>query len=155
MCYIFRLRFSRNNDKRNDTSKKSKQLYFQQENVSHRQSKELNEPLRFCPEEKDTDYNKLMSSQEEEKSSKEDKEAKKTRIKQSLMKRARSVAIFSLKLKERRAREAEVKAREIGKAAKWNQPESSGIGGELSCIPIEKLISVDDIASMEIRRANQ
>lgn len=33
--------------------------------------------------------------------------AKKTRIKQSLVKRARSVAIFSLKLKERRQREAE------------------------------------------------
>lgn len=33
--------------------------------------------------------------------------AKKTRVKQSLIKRARSVAIFSLKLKERRAREAE------------------------------------------------
>lgn len=33
--------------------------------------------------------------------------AKKHRIKQSLIKRARSVAIFSLKLKERRARDAE------------------------------------------------
>lgn len=33
--------------------------------------------------------------------------AKKSRIKQSLVKRARSVAIFSLKLKERRQREAE------------------------------------------------
>lgn len=33
--------------------------------------------------------------------------AKKSRVKQSLIKRARSVAIFSLKLKERRAREAE------------------------------------------------
>lgn len=36
--------------------------------------------------------------------------AKKTRVKQSLIKRARSVAIFSLKLKERRAREAEKQA---------------------------------------------
>lgn len=33
--------------------------------------------------------------------------AKKSRVKQSLIKRARSVAIFSLKLKERRAKEAE------------------------------------------------
>lgn len=36
--------------------------------------------------------------------------AKKSRVKQSLIKRARSVAIFSLKLKERRARQAEEKA---------------------------------------------
>lgn len=36
--------------------------------------------------------------------------AKKSRVKQSLIKRARSVAIFSLKLKERRAREAEKQA---------------------------------------------
>lgn len=40
----------------------------------------------------------------------EEKAAKKSRIKQSLVKRARSVAIFSLKLKERRAREAEKQA---------------------------------------------
>lgn len=33
--------------------------------------------------------------------------AKKSRLKQSLVKRARSVAIFSLKLKERRQKEAE------------------------------------------------
>ncbi|CAB0038907.1 unnamed protein product [Trichogramma brassicae] len=39
------------------------------------------------------------SSQDDEKA-KEEREAKKTRVKQSLMKRARSVAIFSLKLKE-------------------------------------------------------
>lgn len=38
--------------------------------------------------------------------------AKKSRVKQSLIKRARSVAIFSLKLKERRAREAEKQAYE-------------------------------------------
>ena len=70
------------------------------------------------------------------------------------MKRARSVAIFSLKLKERRAREADVKVKEAEKEARWQQPQSLGVGGELSCIPIEKLISVDDIASMEMRRMN-
>ncbi|XP_066590008.1 anoctamin-10 isoform X2 [Prorops nasuta] len=100
-----------------------------------------------------SDSSKTISSQEEEKPSKEDREAKKTRVKQSLMKRARSVAIFSLKLKERRAREAEVKAKEAEREARWQQPQSC-VGGELSCIPIEKLISVDDIAAMEMRRMN-
>lgn len=38
--------------------------------------------------------------------------AKKSRLKQKLVKSARSVAIFSLKLKERRAREAERVAKE-------------------------------------------
>lgn len=38
--------------------------------------------------------------------------AKKSRLKQKLVKSARSVAIFSLKLKERRAREAERLAQE-------------------------------------------
>ncbi|XP_076545995.1 anoctamin 8 white walker isoform X3 [Osmia lignaria lignaria] len=100
-----------------------------------------------------SDSSKTISSQEEEKPTKEDREAKKTRVKQSLMKRARSVAIFSLKLKERRAREAELKAKEAEKEARWQQPQSC-VGGELSCIPIEKLISVDDIAAMELRRLN-
>ncbi|KAM0736413.1 Anoctamin-8 [Formica fusca] len=101
-----------------------------------------------------SDSSKTISSQEEEKpTTKEDREAKKTRVKQSLMKRARSVAIFSLKLKERRAREAELKAKEAEREARWQQPQSC-VGGELSCIPIEKLISVDDIASMEMRRMN-
>ncbi|XP_057333098.1 anoctamin-8 isoform X3 [Microplitis mediator] len=100
-----------------------------------------------------SDSTRTISSQEEEKPSKEDREAKKTRVKQSLMKRARSVAIFSLKLKERRAREAEVKAKEAEREARWQQPQSC-VGGELSCIPIEKLISVDDIAAMEGRRMN-
>lgn len=39
--------------------------------------------------------------------------AKKSRLKQKLVKSARSVAIFSLKLKERRAREAERQAQEV------------------------------------------
>lgn len=100
-----------------------------------------------------SDSSKTISSQEEEKPTKEEREAKKTRVKQSLMKRARSVAIFSLKLKERRAREAELKAKEAEREARWQQPQSC-VGGELSCIPIEKLISVDDIAAMEMRRPN-
>lgn len=44
--------------------------------------------------------------------------AKKSRVKQSLIKRARSVAIFSLKLKERRAREAEKQAQAAAEHAK-------------------------------------
>ncbi|XP_063988915.1 anoctamin-8 isoform X4 [Diachasmimorpha longicaudata] len=100
-----------------------------------------------------SDSSRTLSSQEEDKPSKEEREAKKTRVKQSLMKRARSVAIFSLKLKERRAREAEVKAKEAEREARWQQPQSC-VGGELSCIPIEQLISVDDIAAMEGRRMN-
>lgn len=46
--------------------------------------------------------------------------AKKTRVKQSLIKRARSVAIFSLKLKERRAREAEKQAFNLAEQEKVN-----------------------------------
>ena len=76
--------------------------------------------------------------------------AKKTRVKQSLMKRARSVAIFSLKLKERRAREASAKEAETKAKEKWVPPPPN-VGGELSCIPIEKLISVDDVA-MDLQR---
>lgn len=65
--------------------------------------------------------------------------AKKTRVKQSLMKRARSVAIFSLKLKERRAREALEKAKlAVTPTAPLPPPHQ---GGELSCIPIEKVMS--------------
>ncbi|KAK0169080.1 hypothetical protein PV327_002826 [Microctonus hyperodae] len=101
-----------------------------------------------------SDSTRTISNPDEEKlSAKEEREAKKTRVKQSLMKRARSVAIFSLKLKERRQREAEVKAKEAEREARWQHPQSC-VGGELSCIPIEKLISVDDIAAMENRRMN-
>lgn len=98
-----------------------------------------------------SDSSRTISSQDEP--SKEDKEAKKTRVKQSLMKRARSVAIFSLKLKERRAREAEVKTKDVERETRCQQPQAC-VGGELSCIPIEMLISVDDIAAMEGRRTN-
>ncbi|KPU73665.1 uncharacterized protein Dana_GF14339, isoform D [Drosophila ananassae] len=73
--------------------------------------------------------------------------AKKSRLKQKLVKSARSVAIFSLKLKERRQREAEKAATiavEHAKAlAKLPMPQP--VGGELSCIPIEQLIQIDDI----------
>ncbi|EDW11774.2 uncharacterized protein Dmoj_GI13291, isoform C [Drosophila mojavensis] len=73
--------------------------------------------------------------------------AKKSRLKQKLVKSARSVAIFSLKLKERRQREAEKAATiavEHAKAlAKLPMPQP--VGGELSLIPIEHLIQIDDI----------
>lgn len=105
-----------------------------------------------------SDSSRTVSSQEDEASSTQTKAeelaAKKTRVKQSLMKRARSVAIFSLKLKERRARDAQNKeAKEAQKEekalareaqARWGQG-ATNVGGELSCIPIEKLISVDDV----------
>lgn len=70
--------------------------------------------------------------------------AKKSRIKQSLVKRARSVAIFSLKLKERRAREAEKQAQHAAAEAKAMAPAPPP-GGELSLIPIEQLIQIDDV----------
>ncbi|XP_065084243.1 anoctamin-8 isoform X2 [Ochlerotatus camptorhynchus] len=66
--------------------------------------------------------------------------AKKSRLKQSLVKRARSVAIFSLKLKEQRAKRAERAAQEARDALPAPPP-----GGELSLIPIEQLIQVDDV----------
>ncbi|XP_046821754.1 anoctamin-8 isoform X1 [Vespa crabro] len=146
-------------EKEREREKAEKQQHYQ-----HHQQRETTHEHRdrqaYVPEkEKDSgvgglsDSSKTISSQEEEKPSREDREAKKTRVKQSLMKRARSVAIFSLKLKERRAREAELKAKEAEREARWQQPQSC-VGGELSCIPIEKLISVDDIAAMEMRRMN-
>ncbi|CAH1111241.1 unnamed protein product [Psylliodes chrysocephalus] len=73
--------------------------------------------------------------------------AKKTRVKQSLMKRARSVAIFSLKLKERRAREAAEKGlKPVTPTAPLPPPQQ---GGELSCIPIEKLIQLEDLQCIQ------
>ncbi|XP_059220443.1 anoctamin-8 isoform X8 [Stomoxys calcitrans] len=73
--------------------------------------------------------------------------AKKNRLKQKLVKSARSVAIFSLKLKERRQREAEKAAtiaiehaKALAKLPPLPQP-----GGELSLIPIEQLIQIEDI----------
>lgn len=53
------------------------------------------------------------------------------------MKRARSVAIFSLKLKERRAREAQEKASKNPLTPTNTLPPPQQ-GGELACIPIEK-----------------
>lgn len=74
------------------------------------------------------------------------------------MKRARSVAIFSLKLKEKRAA-AEAKAREKLSSSKQQQqlqpqanPPMEQPSGELSCIPIEKLISVDDVSTARRRK---
>ncbi|KAK4884573.1 hypothetical protein RN001_000844 [Aquatica leii] len=94
-----------------------------------------------------SDSTRSISSQEAEdqvKTSAEELAAKKTRVKQSLMKRARSVAIFSLKLKERRAREAQEKANKPPVTPTNTLPPPS-VGGELSCIPIEKLIQVEDL----------
>ncbi|XP_076764027.1 anoctamin 8 white walker isoform X2 [Xylocopa sonorina] len=146
-----KFRFSPEREREREKAEKQQYLHHQREIQDHKQQS------YYAEKEKDTgglsDSSKTISSQEEEKPSKEEREAKKTRVKQSLMKRARSVAIFSLKLKERRAREAEMKAKEAEREARWQQPQSC-VGGELSCIPIEKLISVDDIAAMELRRLN-
>lgn len=82
--------------------------------------------------------------------------AKKQRVKQSLMKRARTVAMFSLKLKERRAREAQeqsVKKAEQKAMEQMLHPNRQP-GGELGCIPLEKLISVEDVAVDLQRRKN-
>lgn len=58
------------------------------------------------------------------------------------MKRARSVAIFSLKLKERRAREAQEKANKPAVTPTNPLPPPQCGGGELSCIPIEKVSEI-------------
>ncbi|XP_037882495.1 uncharacterized protein LOC119633184 isoform X6 [Glossina fuscipes] len=73
--------------------------------------------------------------------------AKKSRLKQKLVKSARSVAIFSLKLKERRQREAEKAAAIAVEHAKAlaKLPPLPQPGGELSLIPIEQLIKIEDI----------
>jgi len=82
--------------------------------------------------------------------------AKKQRVKQSLMKRARTVAMFSLKLKERRAREVrEQSAKQAEQKAMEQMLRPDRVpGGELSCIPLEKLISVEDVAVDLQRRKN-
>lgn len=94
-----------------------------------------------------SDSAKSISSQEADDAAKaaEELAAKKTRVKQSLMKRARSVAIFSLKLKERRAREAQEKALKAAGTPSTPLPPPQCGGGELSCIPIEKLIQLEDV----------
>ncbi|XP_034140748.1 uncharacterized protein LOC117591556 isoform X3 [Drosophila guanche] len=73
--------------------------------------------------------------------------AKKSRLKQKLVKSARSVAIFSLKLKERRQREAEKAATIAVEHAKAlaKLPIHQAVGGELSLIPIEQLIQIEDL----------
>ncbi|XP_015598083.1 anoctamin-8 isoform X2 [Cephus cinctus] len=159
----FRFSPEKERERERERSENKHQQYHQRESQDHR-----DRLLHLTEREKDgvsgagagsggsgglSDSSRTVSSQEDEKPSTEEREAKKTRVKQSLMKRARSVAIFSLKLKERRAREADLKAKEAEREARWQQPQSC-VGGELSCIPIEKLISVDDIASMDMRRMN-
>lgn len=49
------------------------------------------------------------------------------------------MAIFSLKLKERRAREAAEKASKMALTPSTPLPPPQCGGGELSCIPIEKV----------------
>ncbi|CAH1966796.1 unnamed protein product [Acanthoscelides obtectus] len=101
-----------------------------------------------------SDSAKSISSQEgadEAARAAEELAAKKTRVKQSLMKRARSVAIFSLKLKERRAREAQEKNAKPAVTPTVPLPQQ---GGELSCIPIEKLIQLEDLKNPQ-RSNNQ
>ncbi|KAG8288643.1 Anoctamin-8 [Homalodisca vitripennis] len=77
--------------------------------------------------------------------------AKKQKVRQTFMKRARSVAIFSLKLKERRAKEAEggqvQKTKEKDKPSPRTpiDPSPTAPMGELSFVPIEKLIQVEDV----------
>lgn len=97
-------------------------------------------------------------------SSAEELAAKKSRVKSSLLKRARSVAIFSLKLKERRARDALAKEAKAAsppssktptlpqQSQQWTGRNPDRVEGELSCIPIEKLISVDDVAVELMRK---
>ncbi|KRT84827.1 hypothetical protein AMK59_653 [Oryctes borbonicus] len=100
-----------------------------------------------------SDSAKSVSSQEADEQAKaEELQAKKTRVKQSLMKRARSVAIFSLKLKERRAREAAEKASKMAVTPSTPLPPPQCGGGELSCIPIEKLIQLDDLRRNQQQR---
>lgn len=69
--------------------------------------------------------------------------------KQTFMKRARSVAIFSLKLKERRAKEggtAETAPKSKEKPSPRTPVETATVPmGELSYIPIEKLIQLEDV----------
>ncbi|XP_057653457.1 anoctamin-8 [Diorhabda carinulata] len=106
-----------------------------------------------------SDSVKSVSSQETAdeaaaKAAAEELAAKKTRVKQSLMKRARSVAIFSLKLKERRAREAQEKGLKppVTPTAPLPPPQQ---GGELACIPIEKLIQLEDLKRIQRPSSNQ
>ncbi|CAG9766242.1 unnamed protein product [Ceutorhynchus assimilis] len=106
-----------------------------------------------------SDSARSISSQEADEAAAKAEElaAKKTRVKQSLMKRARSVAIFSLKLKERRARDAQEKASKgaaVTPSTPLPPPQCGG--GELSCIPIEKLIQLEDIRkSVQSKQNNQ
>lgn len=74
-----------------------------------------------------------------------DPNEKKKKLKSALIKRARSVAAFSLKLKEKRVKS---ECKEIDKSLQDKispKNENVMVGGELSCVPIEMLISIDDI----------
>lgn len=71
------------------------------------------------------------------------------KVKNLFMKRAKSIALFSLKLKEKRAQEAEQQRSEMQEKIASKQKEELKLttGGELSSIPLEKLICVDGATS--------
>lgn len=75
--------------------------------------------------------------------------SKRQKVKNLFMKRAKSIAVFSLKLKEKRAQEAELQRTERKEKIASKQMEELNLttGGELSCIPLEKLICVDGATS--------
>lgn len=96
---------------------------------------------KFAPEERVDSAGSENSSATEEVVA--DAVEKKKRLKSALIKRARSVAVFSLKLKERRAK-VEKEAEKV-KEKMSPRTENVMVGGELSCVPIEMLISIDDV----------
>lgn len=80
---------------------------------------------------------------------------KKKRLKSALIKRARSVAVFSLKLKEKRAKSESKEVCDKMKEKSSPKNESNVmVGGELSCVPIEMLISMDDVNLKSQRKKN-
>lgn len=111
---------------------------------SHSESSLPHVPLKakHLPDEKRDSAGSETSSATEEILT--DPVEKKKKLKSALIKRARSVAVFSLKLKERRAK-AEVKEVEKAKEKISPRTENIMVGGELSCVPIEMLISIDDV----------
>uniref|UniRef100_A0A8D8YL27 Anoctamin n=1 Tax=Cacopsylla melanoneura TaxID=428564 RepID=A0A8D8YL27_9HEMI len=75
--------------------------------------------------------------------------SKRQKVKNLFMKRAKSIAVFSLKLKEKRAQDAELQRVERKEKIANKQLEQMNLtsGGELSCIPLDKLICVDSAKS--------
>lgn len=107
--------------------------------------------VKFQPEERIDSAGSENSSATEEVAP--DPVEKKKRLKSALIKRARSVAVFSLKLKERRAK---AESKEVEKIREKVSPRTENVmvGGELSCVPIEMLISIDDVNNMKYQKKN-